>query len=193
MRSPCARQRQGHDHPHYRVMTKAKPLPPFELINELLRYEQKTGHLFWKKKSGRSAEGQMAGWQTLPPKSKTPYLKVQINKQVFYCHRIAYYLHTQVDPSDRQIDHIDGNGLNNAWANLRLASPVQNRANVGPTLKNTSGYKGVYYNRKNKKWYALFIHEGNRRYIGLFGTPELAYMAYCKAAAELHGEFARGA
>ena len=174
-------------------MTKANPLPPFELLNQLLRYEQETGHLKWKTTRGRAVEGQTAGWQNLAPKSTTPYLKIQIYQKTYCAHRVAYYLHTGVDPLDKQVDHIDGNGLNNTWSNLRLASGSQNCANTGIKSSNTSGYKGVHYYKRNKKWGAIIRDTGKNRFLGLFSTPELAHMAYCKAATDLHGEFARAA
>jgi hypothetical protein len=174
-------------------MTKANPLPLFELLNELLRYEPETGHLTWKTTRGRAVEGQTAGWQNLALKSTTPYLKIQIDQKAYFAHRVAYCLHTGVDPLGKQVDHIDGNGLNNTWSNLRLASGSQNCANTGIRSSNTSGYKGVHYYKRNKKWGAIIRDGGRSQFLGLFSTPELAHMAYCKAAAELHGDFARGA
>ena len=174
-------------------MTKANPLPLFELLNELLRYEPETGHLTWKTTRGRAVEGQTAGWRQLASKSTTPYLKIQIDQKQYFAHRVAYCLHTGVDPLDNQVDHVDGNGLNNTWSNLRLASGSQNCANTGVRSSNTSGYKGVHYYKRNKKWGAIIRDKGRSQFLGLFITPELAQMAYCKAAAELHGDFARGA
>jgi len=57
---------------------------------------------------------------------------------------------------------------------------------------NTSGFKGVSYRKTRRKWIATIQKDGKQHFLGHFNTPELAHMAYCKAAAELHGEFARG-
>jgi hypothetical protein len=58
---------------------------------------------------------------------------------------------------------------------------------------NTSGYKGVCYHKITGKWAARIRLNKCLRHLGLFPTPELAHMAYAKAAAELHGDFARAA
>jgi|LakMenEpi03Aug12_release.lakeMendotaPanAssembly.Ray.scaffolds.fasta_scaffold710345_2 hypothetical protein len=192
MRRLCARQRQRHDHPHNRMMTKAKPLPSLQVLNELFRYEADTGSIFWRAKRGKIRAGQPAG--TI---GESGYLRIAftINKKycVFNAHRIIWYIATGQDPLGFQIDHIDGNRLNNRIANLRLASNADNQRNRGASPKNTSGYKGVSYHKQTGRWCSAIKYNNKQIWLGRFDCPELAHMAYCKAAAELHGEFARGA
>jgi len=90
------------------------------------------------------------------------------------------------------VDHINNESLNNTRANLRLATPAQNLANQGQSRKNTTGYKGVYFCKHSTKnpWKAQIMANGKQHYLGLFASKELAHAAYCKAAIELHGEFA---
>lgn len=90
-----------------------------------------------------------------------------------------------------QVDHINLNPLDNRRANLRLATNSQNQHNRRKYKNNTSGYKGVFWHKKNKRWTAGIRLSGKRIYLGSFSTAELAYKAYCDAAKELHGEFAR--
>lgn len=90
----------------------------------------------------------------------------------------------------RDIDHIDGNRRNNTRLNLRICSRAENQYNRGANSNNTSGYKGVYWKHDRKKWGACIRANDKRKYLGYFPTPEEAYAAYCKAASELHGEFA---
>lgn len=93
-------------------------------------------------------------------------------------------------PSE-QVDHKDLNTLNNRRENLRLATGGQNQRNKGRLRSNTSGFKGVYFCKRDNKWRAT-IHKDSKRFcLGSFNTPEEAHDAYCKAAKELHGEFAR--
>lgn len=89
------------------------------------------------------------------------------------------------------VDHIDGNGLNNARSNLRLATRSQNQANRGMSKNNKSGYKGVCYDKKGNKWTASIGHKGKRYAIGRYNTPEEAHEAYKAKAKELFGEFSR--
>ena len=193
MRRPCARQRQRHDHPHYRVMTKAKPLPPLELLRTLFDYEEETGALIWIVSPSRRVKvGDKAG--TI---SRKGYLRIAITIDKKFCnfaaHRLIWYFVTGTDPGELQIDHIDSNKLNNRFSNLRLATNSQNNCNRRASLKSKAGLKGVSYYARSKKWCASISIQGKQFYLGLFDSPELAHMAYCKAAAELHGEFARGA
>lgn len=88
------------------------------------------------------------------------------------------------------IDHIDGDGLNNHPNNLRIATNSQNLMNRGKTSKNTSGFKGVHWNKGHGKWQAQINVGGKHKSVGFFTTKELAYEAYCEACNKYHGEFA---
>jgi len=106
--------------------------------------------------------------------------------------RTTQYLHRfLLDAGNFEIDHINCDGLDNRRANLRIATPSQNQHNRGAQRDNKSGYKGVTLDKRRGKWMAQIALEGKRRSLGLHATPELAHAAYCRAAAELHGKFAR--
>lgn len=92
---------------------------------------------------------------------------------------------------DRQVDHIDGNGLNNCRSNLRIATQSQNRANLRHYRNNTSGYKGVTWDKYWKKWVAKIRVVGRDYSIGRFDNLHDAAKAYNEAAAEYFGEFAQ--
>lgn len=91
----------------------------------------------------------------------------------------------------RLIDHIDGNRLNNQKDNLRICNNSENHMNRGKQRNNTSGYKGVTWHKKDKKWQAQIIKERKCYYLGSFVDPEDAARAYDKKAKELHGQFAK--
>jgi len=88
------------------------------------------------------------------------------------------------------IDHINGNGLDNRRCNLRWATASQQQWNRRPSRNNSSGYKGVRFDRERNKWRAEIAAGGKRKFLGRFDTPEDAAKAYDAAARELHGEFA---
>ena len=89
-----------------------------------------------------------------------------------------------------QVDHIDLNGLNNQRHNLRIATHGQNQQNHRVRQDNTSGYKGVSWNRESSKW-AAYIIDGHKIHLGYFTDPEEAARVYDRAAILHFGEFAR--
>ena len=93
------------------------------------------------------------------------------------------------DPSVH-VDHINGDGLDNRRANLRHCSPSENHRNRGRQVNNTSGLKGVYWQKDRGKWKAQIQVNRKNHYLGRFTTAEEAHLAYCRAADELHGAFA---
>jgi len=89
------------------------------------------------------------------------------------------------------IDHHDGNGLNNRRRNLRPATVSQNLGNMRRLRSDgSSGFKGVHFVRKLGKWQARIQSQGKRVSLGCFATKELAAQAYDEAAKRIFGEFA---
>ena len=87
-------------------------------------------------------------------------------------------------------DHINGNGLDNRRSNLREATPAQNGQNRRRGLDNRSGFKGVSWNARDRKWQAHIRVNGPQRSLGYYETAEEAAQAYDAAARDLHGEYA---
>ncbi|MBV8278501.1 MAG: HNH endonuclease [Verrucomicrobia bacterium] len=94
-------------------------------------------------------------------------------------------------PPGVQVDHVNGDGLDNRRANLRLASATQNAHNRKIRRDNTSGFKGVRFDQSSQRWDARITFQGKRYYLGLFVTAELAARTYDQAARRLFGDFAR--
>lgn len=84
--------------------------------------------------------------------------------------------------ADLEVDHIDGDGVNNRRENLRLATTKENQRNRKLTVRNTSGFKGVTWCKRTKKWLAQIRVNYKTVFLGYFITPELAHAAYIKAA-----------
>jgi hypothetical protein len=89
-----------------------------------------------------------------------------------------------------QVDHINRNKLDNRRSNLRFASSSQNQANRSLSSNNTSGFKGVYYDRRCKKWCSKVGYNNKEKRLGYFDAIEDAVETYDKTALELHGEYA---
>jgi len=93
------------------------------------------------------------------------------------------------DTTGNEIDHIDGNKTNNNLLNLRFCSKSENQRNRGVQKNNTSGYKGVSWSEKDKKWIARIKVSRKRLFLGRFKDKEEAYRAYCEASKEFHKDF----
>ncbi len=156
-------------------------------LRSILEYDSTGGVFRWKEDRRRGIKGRIAG--TLRDKGA---IRILIDGKGYYAHRLAWlYMYGQW-PKD-QIDHKDLNRANNAISNLREASNGQNQANSRKYKNNKSGYKGVHYKKKIRRWIAQIKYNGSNRYIGCFCSPEEAHLAYTEAAKQFHGEFARGA
>lgn len=109
-------------------------------------------------------------------------------KREYRAHRIIWLMMTGEWPPE-EIDHIDHDPSNNRWANLRLASSSQNEINRGVPRNNTSGFKGVFFHAKQRRYSAYIKFHGKREHIGMFDTAEEAHAARRAREKELFGEF----
>jgi len=155
-------------------MPKHRPLPPIELLNELLeivpiapsQFEIQSG-LVWKvNRTGTARAGSVAG--TKKPSLITPGRfdwQVQVDERAYLVSRLIYLMANGVDPGELEVDHEDQNSLNNNVWNLRLGGRSLQGHNRGPMSNNKSGAKGVT-RRKNGKWRAQLMHKGERFRLG---------------------------
>jgi hypothetical protein len=88
------------------------------------------------------------------------------------------------------VDHHDGDGLNNRQSNLRTATRAQNSWNQ-KRRPSKSGFKGVHWHPSSGLWVVRMTVQGVSKTFGYFHDPEDAARVYDAAAREHHGEFAR--
>lgn len=93
-------------------------------------------------------------------------------------------------PVGTEVDHRNGDRLDNRRENLRLASRAQNASNRGLSVANRSGFKGVRWHRGTGRWEARIKVDGRDRYLGLHNDPRVAARVYDTAALEAFGPFA---
>ena len=156
-------------------------------ISKLLRYNPETGHFYWIVGGNGRRRGRPAGRVV-----HKGYRCISINGQDYREHRLAWLMMTGAWP-DHQIDHIDLNPGNNAWANLRAATNAQNCFNQSRPKSNTSGFKGVHHIKTSGKYRAVIKINYRQKHLGCFETAEEAHAAYSAAAREHFGDYARSA
>jgi len=113
-------------------------------------------------------------------------------KKYAVCQNIRMHRVITNCPENMEVDHIDGDGLNNQLSNLRVCTKSQNMANRKINKNNTTGFKGVrrfYYNKN--KYTSKVNTNGKQYYLGIFNTAIDAAKAYDKKARELFGHFAK--
>ncbi len=93
-------------------------------------------------------------------------------------------------PNGLEVDHEDGNGLNNQKSNIRLATRSQNRMNRPKQSRNTSGFKGVSWDKTHKVWMAYITLNSVQKNLGYFKSKQEAYQVRREASIEYHKEFA---
>lgn len=121
------------------------------------------------------------------------YRYIKINGKTIKEHRLIYTMFHGEIPAGYQIDHIDGNSLNNKIENLRLATNSQNQMNSGIDSMNKTGFKGVSKRKDSNRYQAEIKVGGKGIYLGLYKTPEEAHMAYVNASKEHHMDYGRTA
>jgi hypothetical protein len=149
-------------------------------LKSQLHYNQETGIFTWIKSKRSDVVGKQAGSYL------NGYLKVKINQSPYYLHRLAW-LYTYGKWPKNEIDHINGIKADNRIKNLRDVSASMNQENHRkPQVNNKSGYLGVSWRTKFKKWRAVIRVNKKHKEIGMYDTPEEAYKAYLKAKREYH-------
>lgn len=92
-------------------------------------------------------------------------------------------------PSGMEVDHREGNGLDNRKHMLRICTHAENMRNRKLVSTNTSGYMGVQ--KSGNKWAATIGHDGALLNLGAFGNPRHAALVRDLFAREIYGEFAK--
>lgn len=163
---------------------KRVPNPTQEQIKARFSYDPKTGLFRHATETKRHKIGDLCN-----PVRRCGYVMLHIGMSAYLAHRLAWIYQFGNFEEKLCIDHINGVQTDNRIANLRIATYAQNVANSVINRNNTSGFKGVSYQKTSGKWLARIKINGLKRHIGSFDTAEEAGLAYQQASESLHGEF----
>lgn len=171
-----------------------------DYLRSILSYDPTTGEFRWKNRprehfaslrAQSRCNSQFAG-KIAGALSTRGYWVIGVSFRIYTAHRLAWLYMTGEWPIG-DIDHIDGATANNAWRNLRAATESQNLMNSKLRADNKTGFKCVHarVGVKGTRYQVTLSALGKREYIGTFDTAEEGHEAHKRAAARLHGEFAR--
>jgi len=142
---------------------------------------------FWSKVDKNGLNG---CWIWIAAKNPGGYGLFSLNVKMQLAHRIAYEMVHGPIPEGMQLDHICHCRACVNPDHLRLATNAENGWNKAMGPKNTTGFKGVIWFKRDQNWRAEIECNGKKHSLGYFDSPEKAHAAYCEAARKLHGEFA---
>lgn len=147
-------------------------LPSQQYLRECFDYDLKSGKLYWSPRPSshfkttrgwRTHTSQRAGKEAgclSENKDGSAYLKVRLDKRLYFVHRIIWKIMHGDIPECMEVDHINGATTDNRISQLRLVDATGNMSNKRLWCKNKSGHYGVYQNKKNGTWYVQAWRHG---------------------------------
>lgn len=160
-----------------------------EEIKQAVTYIPETGELFWKARPRSHFKHQwsmdlwnnrFSGKPAFATKTNKGYLKGAFNRIYHEAHRVIWFYMTGEWPVE--VDHENGIRNDNRWVNLRSTNRRGNGTNLRLSVKNLSGYHGVYKVEKTNKWYArIATGNGKKLHLGTFENKEDAISARIEA------------
>ena len=177
-------------------MTDKKPPSP-SVLRQLIDYDPETGALVWRVRDasfftdgGKSAIHSMRVWNAiyankpaLSCKGLKGYFSGRILYRPYLAHRVGWAIYSGAWP-EKDIDHINGNTLDNRIENLRSVTHQENSKNRAIGTNNTSGAIGVFLRNRDLVWVAQVSINGKQKHIGSFKSKDEAIQARANASVE---------
>lgn len=140
-------------------------------VRELFCYSPSSGFIYWRSSRNSKKAGEIAGRI-----DSNGYAKVYYRRCSLPVHRLIW-LYMTGEMGSFEIDHINGIKSDNRWENLRAVTRSENMKNTSLRSDNKSGYPGVSWNTKDKRWIARICVGGARKSLGSFKSVEDAIAA----------------
>ena len=153
--------------------------PSVTYLHDCFNYDPVSGELRWKKRprhhyserwhqirAHRKWAGRLAGGAALHVSTGKTYVQFRLGGRPMLAHRVIFAMWAGVWPDD--IDHINGNGADNRWANLRGVTRAENGKNMRRSKNNTSGVTGVYWVKKHSAWQPSIHVDGRHECLGTY-------------------------
>lgn len=139
----------------------------YNKIKSVLAYSEETGDIYWiKDRQGHTKKGDLAG-SIFSNGSGKKYRTIKVFGKHYLAHRLAWLLKTGSEPS-KFIDHINGDGLDNRFFNLREVTRTENQRNQKISKRSKTGVMGVSFDKKSGKWSVRIGSRENQERLGYF-------------------------
>jgi hypothetical protein len=156
-----------------------------ERLKQLLSYDPLTGDWHWI----ANLAGVLAGYIDSPNDPNKGYRRIWVDGNLYRSSRLAVLYMTGAWPP-HLVDHENGKHDDDRWENLRPATHAQNTQNSKLRSTNTSGVKGLCFDKSKHKWRAQINCDGEHYHLGYFAIKEEAAITVAEASERLHGDFA---
>lgn len=174
-------------------VSRRLPMPDRGRLAEMLDYRD--GALFWRERprSHFTSDRNHAVWngtwagKRAGQMTANEYRLISIDKVRYLEHRLVYHLLRGPLQDALEIDHIDGNSLNNSIENLRTCSHAENNHNQKSRRPGLP--KNVFWSKNEQKYKVQVRCNRKVHFVGTFADLQSATAAAAAARAELHGEF----
>lgn len=151
-----------------------------ERLKELLSYDPETGIFIWLQSPRNNvASGSVAG-----SIDKKGYVRISYKRNIYLAHRLAWFFVYGKWPK-KELDHINKNPTDNRIENLRDVTRKQNMENKRLYKSSKTGFSGVTWHSRDKKWNVRIGHYGKRISLGYFDNLNDAINARLKAQKEI--------
>lgn len=167
-------------------MTHAEDDSQIEAIKQWLRYDPDTGLLWWVKSPGGKASMSKPAGTTRPDGRR----QVRVLGRTWKSHRVCWAIYHGRWPVG-DLDHENCDPSDNRISNLREATKRENNRNQRKRYGCSSVYKGVSWDKQWRKWRSSIRVNGRLIRLGAFDDEHQAHLAYCAAADQHFGEYAR--